>query len=210
MISLAVSVPIACWRKGAARELLETELLPPPSTCYGMLLSLVGEVDRDRHIGARVTSGIETLAPVSTVLRSLWRVKTRKLAPGVGNNASPDFQQLITNAEVVIVLESGGEAARPTLEERVAMALARPETVTRFGGLSLGESTHLVNDVSGMQNASWPRSYQVFVTAPDGDTTLPVWVDHVGASKTAYAVGQLMELAAAPQTGSLAVIQPKR
>jgi CRISPR-associated Cas5-like protein len=42
MLGLRVTVPIACFRKGMAREYLETEMLPPPATCYGFLLSLVG------------------------------------------------------------------------------------------------------------------------------------------------------------------------
>ena len=54
MLGLCVSVPVACFRKGFAREYLETEMLPPPATCYGFLLSLVGETDRTRHIGCRI------------------------------------------------------------------------------------------------------------------------------------------------------------
>ena len=50
MLGLRVTVPVACFRKGLAREYLETEQLPPPATCYGFLLSLVGETDRRRHI----------------------------------------------------------------------------------------------------------------------------------------------------------------
>ncbi len=46
MIGVYVSVPVACFRKGFAREYLETEVLPPPATCYGFLLSLVGETER--------------------------------------------------------------------------------------------------------------------------------------------------------------------
>ena len=42
MLGIYVSVPVACFRKGLAREFLETEALPPPATCYGFLLSLVG------------------------------------------------------------------------------------------------------------------------------------------------------------------------
>ena len=53
MLGLHVTVPVACFRRGLAREYLETEQLPPPATCYGFLLSLVGEVDRRRHLGAR-------------------------------------------------------------------------------------------------------------------------------------------------------------
>ena len=49
MLGIYVSVPVACFRKGLAREYLETEPIPPPSTCYGFLLSLVGETSRLRH-----------------------------------------------------------------------------------------------------------------------------------------------------------------
>ncbi len=34
--------------------LIDIPRLPPPATCYGFLLSLVGEVRRERHIGCRV------------------------------------------------------------------------------------------------------------------------------------------------------------
>ena len=54
MLGVYVTVPVACFRKGLAREYLETEPLPPPATCYGFLLSLVGETDRRRHVGVRV------------------------------------------------------------------------------------------------------------------------------------------------------------
>ena len=49
MIGLKVTVPIACFRKGMSRQYLETESIPHPSTCYGFLLSLVGETERERH-----------------------------------------------------------------------------------------------------------------------------------------------------------------
>ena len=32
MLGVRVTVPIACFRKGLAREYLETESLPPPAT----------------------------------------------------------------------------------------------------------------------------------------------------------------------------------
>jgi hypothetical protein len=37
------------------------------------------------------------------------------------------------------------KTARPSLAERVAAALHKPRDVARFGGLALGESTHLVD-----------------------------------------------------------------
>ena len=54
MLGVYVTVPVACFRKGLAREYLETEPLPPPATCYGFLLSLVGETSAQPHVGCRV------------------------------------------------------------------------------------------------------------------------------------------------------------
>lgn len=193
MLALLVSVPIACWRKGHAREYLETEVLPPPSTCYGFLLSLVGEADRERHRGARVTAGIVERGELSLVLRTLWRIKDRKAAPGTGTNLRPDFQQLAIGTVLIIWVDGETEInGEPTLEMRVREALECPARVDRFGGLSLGESTHLVDEVR-LLNAEVPTA-ETFVVDPRGSLTLPVWVDHVGSAGTRYAVGSLRQL----------------
>src|SRR3989337_831422 len=94
MTGLHVTVPIACWRKGLAREVLETEEIPPPATCYGFLLSLVGEQDRTRHIGCRVAGGLVGCSRRSVVLRTVWRVKKKPL--GSSGNTRPDYQQLLS------------------------------------------------------------------------------------------------------------------
>src|SRR5262249_47772661 len=145
MLGLYVTVPIACFRKGLAREYLETEALPPPATCYGFLLSLVGETRRARHVGCRVCPVLLNEPEVSTVLRTVWRVKSLPL--GTGGNTRPDYQQLLTDVRIVLWLDSTEEGPHPRLEERVVQALGSPETVDRFGGLCLGESTHLVDEV---------------------------------------------------------------
>lgn len=201
MLTLHVSVPVACFRRGAAREYLETDPLPPPATCYGMLLSLVGETDRRRHRGVRVTAGLLADTETSVVLRTVWRVKSRPL--GSPGNTRPDYQQLLTGAlrrhpfvELAVYLDSGEEAdATPTLEDRVRVALDRSRrgTVARFGGLSLGESTHLVDSVSVADPASLAAGgfagQRLFVTNDAGRVSVPVWVDHVGSAGTVYAVG---------------------
>src|SRR5439155_726320 len=149
MTGLHVTVPIACFRKGLAREYLETEPLPPPATCYGFLLSLVGETARRRHVGCRVAPVLLNKPPTSVVLRTVWRVKRMPL--GSSGNTRPDYQQLLTGVELLVWLDSGGETGTgPTLEARVSAALTKPfgVSVSRFGGLSLGESTHLVDEVS--------------------------------------------------------------
>jgi CRISPR-associated protein Cas5t len=198
MLGLYVTVPIACFRKGLAREYLETETLPPPATCYGFLLSLVGETDRQRHAGCRVAPVLINKPAQSVVLRTVWRVKKTPL--GSPGNTRPDFQQLLAPVELVIWLDSSDEA--DSLEIRVRQALDHPETVRRFGGLSLGESTHLVDEVTPLNRylesprfrsrKSEPRG-QAFLLADRGRLTLPVWVDHVGSAGTRYVTGDLTD-----------------
>lgn len=213
MIGLYVTVPVACFRKGLAREYLETEPLPPPSTCYGFLLSLVGETSRARHIGCRVTPGIFGQPDQSVVLRTVWRVKKTPL--GSSGNTRPDYQQLLTGIEVLIWLDSSGENDEkgPTLEKRVAAALQSPDSISRFGGLSLGESTHLVDEVCIVDERTRsrlcdkkPRSFSLH---PSGRTTLPVWVDHVGSAGTRYVVGSITDTSLEPPSlERMPVIEP--
>src|ERR671938_384409 len=108
MLGVRVVVPVAGFRKGQAREYLETEPLPPPATCYGFLLSLVGETDRRKHVGCRVAPVLigaplqsvvlRTVPLQSVVLRTVWRVKSRPL--GSPGNTRPDFQQLLSHVEL--------------------------------------------------------------------------------------------------------------
>ena len=193
MLGVHVTVPIACWRRGKAREYLETEMLPPPSTCYGFLLSLVGETDRRAHIGARVTAAMMSREPqVSVVLRTVWRVKKRPL--GASGNTRPDYQQLLTGSELVIWIDSSDEHAEGeqlTLEQRVQTALdpSARRQINRFGGLSLGESTHLIDEIKPFEPQG--LDCECFVVNPRGRLTLPVWVDHVGSAGTRFTTGDI-------------------
>ena len=207
MIGVRVTVPVACWRKGHAREYLETESIPPPATCYGALLSLVGETDADRHAGARISAGIVRAPEKSVVLRSLWQIKDRGAPQGVGQNAGPDYQELLTDAELLLWCDSSEEAGPgPTLAQRVVQALTVPAGITRFGGWSLGESTHLVNDATLISEVGTPVASRSFLLDPDGDLTLPVRVDHVGAAGTSYATGTLVPCSGWPDPARLPAI----
>lgn len=208
MLGLRITVPIACFRKGMAREYLETEPLPPPATCYGFLLSLVGEVDRRRHVGCRVGPVLVNQPEQSVVLRTVWRVKKTPL--GSSGNTRPDYQQLLSPVELVVWLDSSEEAADrgPSLESRVTTALVNPAEIQRFGGLSLGESTHLVDEVSLVVGDA-QRQGRAFLLAERGRLTLPVWVDHVGSAGTRYATGDLVAgPLVAPDRSLLPLISP--
>lgn len=189
MLGVFVSVPVACFRRGLAREYLETEALPPPSTCYGFLLSLVGETNRLRHIGCRIAPVILGTPAKSTVLRTVWRIKKNRLRMGDGNNRTPTQQELLTNVRLLLWLDSIDEKGEtPFLEQRVENALMHPKTLQRFGGLSLGESTHLVDEVK-ISLGSEEETGSIFVCADRGRLTLPVWVNHVGSEGTHYVTG---------------------
>jgi CRISPR-associated protein Cas5t len=176
------------------------------------LLSLVGEQDRTRHEKVRIAPGVIGKPAKSVVLRTVWRVKSKPLgAPG---NTRPDYQQLLAGVHLVIWLDSSNEnSATNTLESRVLTALS-PETrgqIERFGGLSLGESTHLVDEVSLLERThqlDMAMNVDLFVVHPRGRITLPVWVDHVGSSGTRYSTGSLesRKLGLAPSIEELSLI----
>src|SRR5262249_51815729 len=214
MLGIYVSVPIACFRKGLAREYLETEPLPPPATCYGFLLSLVGETDRRRHVGCRVAPVLLNRPEMSVVLRTVWRVKKAPL--GTAGNTRPDYQQLLSPIELALWLDSADEASGERLEDRVLQALERPTSIQRFGGLCLGESTHLVNDVSPWDRVKDRPEHSgktglAFLLAERGRFTLPVWVDHVGSAGPASVTGNLVSngpIERSPERGLMPRIEP--
>ena len=180
-VGLYVSVPIACFRVPRAREYFETFPCPPPSTIYGMLLSMVGEGNRREHEGAEIAIALLSDPSYSVVLRTLWRVKKKAHGPGLGENRRPDFQEILSDTQLAIWIRKGlSEKAAQPLVSRVELAMRHPSTVSRFGGLSLGESTHLVNDVSVLRNESIRG--RLLVAIDEGDLSLPIWPDHVGSS----------------------------
>ena len=179
VISMLVSVPVCSLRKPYAREFFETERLPPPATVYGFLLSLVGEEDRETYIGAKLALAIVEEPAVSTILRTTWRIKIKKSPPGTGNNKKPDYQELLTGLKLYVCV---GDCP---LVERLKTSALNQRQISRFGGLSLGESRDLVNDVVfnpqlNGQKGKW------LINAPEGKNPLPVWVDHVGSKGTVW------------------------
>ncbi|HEY6001183.1 MAG TPA: type I-MYXAN CRISPR-associated protein Cas5/Cmx5/DevS [bacterium] len=201
-ISLRVTIPVCGFRKGYAREFLETEEVPPPSTVYGFLLSLVGEEDRRAYLGTQLACAIVQAPQVSTVLRTVWRVKSLKdkagnpQLPGVGSNRRPDFQEILTGLELVIWVLDG------PLADRLRRASSSPADIERFGGLSLGESRDLVNDIWWASDLTGIKCQWV-TRDPQGDLPLPVWVDHVGSIGTIWAQFTLVAgMAIAPREGA--------
>lgn len=182
MVSLYVRVPIASFRVSMAREYFESYPCPPPSTVYGMLLSLVGETNRHRHEGTEIAVALLSQPEWSTVLRTVWRIKDRKLPPGLGNNRRPDYQELLTDLRLAVWVKSGmAEETTESLASRVSGALTRPADIMRYGGLSLGESTHLIDELRPLRPSDGTTGH--FLLADDsGNLALPIWPDHVGSA----------------------------
>lgn len=81
---------------------------------------------------------------------------------------------------------------RGELAERIMAVQTNPELIERYGGLSLGESRDLVNDI--LWFPKWPQDKGYWlVRDPEGDLPLPVWVDHVGSKGTVWRQFRLKE-----------------
>ena len=151
-------------------------------------MSLVGETNRLRHIGSELAVAVLAAGRRTRVLRTAWRIKDAQTPPGLDENKRPDFQELLVGVRLGVFVRPGAGEAVPTLAERVAAALANPTSVSRFGGLALGESTHLVDEVRPLRAEDRrPGDEAVWlVRSATGALALPIWPDHVGSAGTAY------------------------
>lgn len=190
-ITLKVEVPIACFRQSRAREYVETYPVPPPSTVYGMLLSLIGETDRYQHCGTHLAIALLSEPEKSVVIRTFRRFKTKNIQDS--RNARPDYQELLTNIEFVVWVTTGTDTSMPTLPERLQQAFVNPASISRFGGLCLGENRDLVNAVTLLSENYHGDLLRWLVRDEYGSLTLPYWVDHVGSRGTHWQRYMLQE-----------------
>jgi CRISPR-associated protein Cas5t len=194
MTMLYLDCPCTSFPRSFARDFKETYSYPPPSTVYGMLLSLVGEVDMLAHVGVKLAIGIiGSDPPISRIIR---KQRSHKYSPGgseckkrvakFGEGAyptsqlsKPNHQELLTDLQFVIKLDSEQELGTVKLLERVAIALTTPDQISRFGGLSLGESWAMINGVRIYR----PEDGDIRWLVKDdrGLIGLPVWIDRVSS-----------------------------
>lgn len=184
LIALYVHVPSATFRTSRSREYGKTYYVPPPSTVYGMLLSLVGETDSRKHCGVRLAIAMLSQPQKSTVLRKIKRFKAASL--GNSKNTSPEHQEILTDVRFIVWVESSLEEIKPALAERIKQARSNPAAVKRFGCLYLGESNDLVNSIGLAREHHLNQNKQWLVKDNRGNITLPYWVDHVGSRRTRW------------------------
>jgi CRISPR-associated protein Cas5t len=193
MIALEVHVPFANFRKSFARSFAESYTIPPPATLYGMLLSLVGERWRRTHTGARLALGMRQLPKVVTVLKKLSRYKYGVATKQEKLGNAPDYMEVVCGLDLILCLDSSNDAGKPSLEERLALALDHPERIERSGVLCLGLSDDMVDSVRrlSLQRRDLPGKW--LVCDASGPFELPVWVDHVGSINTRWRRFRLMD-----------------
>lgn len=185
MIQLRIDAPFGSFRKSFARSYAETYPLPPPATIYGMLLSLVGERFRSVHEGVRIALAFRSRPRVATTLRKLSRYKYGVAAKQSTLGNAPDFVETLCGITFLCWVDSSNESrAADRLEDRIVTALEEPESVDRYGLVSLGMSDDMVDDIRRIEGSDelWLR------LRPEaaGSMELPVWVAHVGALGTRW------------------------
>ncbi len=191
-IALYVDVPCATFRQSRSREYGKTYPVPPPSTVYGMLLSLVGETDARKHCGVKLAIAMLSQPQKSKVLRKMRRFKEKDLSDR--RNTVPEYQEILTGIKFIVWIDSLGEEVKPTLAVRIEQAKTNPSSVKRFGCLYLGESSDLVNSVRLASEKYLKQDKKWLVKDDRGNMTLPYWVDHVGSRGTRWLRYSLIEI----------------
>lgn len=185
LLTLRVEVPITGLRPMWAREYQETYPAPPPSTIYGMLLSLVGveRKDKRKHAGLRLA-----VALAENSRESLWQRrekarifrKFRRVAQSKRNadplaDRRPDYQELLLGLEFWLWVDDSQASSPLSGKIRRALDPEKRGEIVRHGALCLGESSHMINEVT----AERPHGHGRFVApCPTGFLAMPVWSDH--------------------------------
>lgn len=127
----------------------------------------------------RIAVGTTNISPKkSKVLRRNYRLKSKDLlSPG---NSKPDFVECMTNLSICLAVDSSEEKKRLSLEERVLNAFLFPDTINRFGCVSIGESRNLVNEIKVQQTE--PDGYYWLNVAEGGKYQFTTWVNFANKS----------------------------
>ncbi len=181
-IAIYIDVPVATFRQSHAREYGQTYPYPPHSTVYGLLLSLVGEMDMQKHCGVQLAIAMLSQPEKSKTLRTLHRFKFKE-EDNLGNKR-PDYQEILTDIRFIVWVKSGNDKTNPSLSKRLEQALLNPDSVNRWGVLYLGESDDLVNIIKLVSDEFSIKSRQWLIQDNNGWITLPYWVDHFGFKGT--------------------------
>jgi CRISPR-associated protein Cas5t len=201
---LRVDAPICAFRPFSSREYQDTYPVPTPASVYGMLLSFLGvdRKDKVQYAGVKMALAVspsrdgartvdEALPWRSSVFRKLRRVsqygynqiKRQGSAAAkqfVLSQRRPDYQDLLTDVVLWVWLSVEDDSQKSSLPRALSAALADPSSMPpRHGGLSLGESSYLVNRINAIRPEGVPQQVIALRPSIDGFYSLPIWTDHV-------------------------------
>lgn len=181
-LKLRIELPIASFRPYEGRDYQETYPAPPPATVAGMLFSLCG-LERDEvedYMGFTLAIGVNHDDPPSSVLRKMRRDPSSN--PSGEPQFRPDYQELLFDLMVWCIVRDG---PNKSITKLIREALVHPERIERYGSLSMGESSFVVDSVSEVGDIPEP----LFVLSPNeqGYYSMPVWVDFTNRTRTVRA-----------------------
>jgi CRISPR-associated protein Cas5/DevS len=145
-----------------------------------MLLSLIG-VDwenKAKYAGVNLALAIEGEPELSRVFRKFRRVPQAPKAKADPLTARrPDYQDLLIGLNLWIWVNDGSSSnSMQRLIEKALDPLKRRE-IKRYGGLSLGESSFLVNEVI-IKEPGTDCQGKFLCKDEEGYYSFPVWVHH--------------------------------
>jgi len=133
----------------------------------------------EAHCGVKIAIGIIGEDPhISRIVRKQRHHKFSKTHMGTyptSKFSKPNHHELLTDLQVAIKIDSGEEAATVKLVDRVAISLSTPSQISRFGGLSLGESWAMVNGIRSYRKTD--GAIRWLIKDNRGLISLPVWID---------------------------------
>lgn len=131
------------------------------------------------HQGVKLAIGIIGHDPsISRIVRKQRHHKFSRNHMGTyptSKFSKPNHHELLTDLKIAIRLDSTEESAPVNLNDRVAIALSHPSQITRFGGLSLGESWAMVNGIRAYRETD--GAIRWLVKDNRGLISLPVWIN---------------------------------
>ena len=140
----------------------------------------------DAHRGVKLAIGlIGDDPPISRIVRKQRHHKFSKTHMGTyptSKFSKPNHHELLTDVQVAIQIDSEEEIATVKLADRVAIALSTPAQITRFGGLSLGESWAMVNGIRSYRETD--GAIRWLVKDNRGLISLPVWINRTTGQGT--------------------------
>lgn len=173
MILVYIEAPIASFPRRFAHDYRETYLYPPRTTVFGCILSFVGELDIAAYPIESLEVGVINKHPeISSVCikqRNFaytpggkhYKIKQQSYGPGVYPSSyysKPNIKEIVYGTKIVAKINN------EPLTARIRYSLH--DGGDRFGILSLGESSAVVNSIREYRKEDgeifWlPQNYRV-------------------------------------------------